>query len=236
MADLVLQEKPIAIIPARGGSKRIPRKNIKPFLGKPIISYSINTALESNLFSEVMVSTDDEEIAEIAIQCGAKVPFLRSAENANDFVGTAEVLLEVIDNYKANNQEFNYGCCLYPTAPFITSHLLKEAFQKLIKNNFDVVFPIQKFPYPIQRGLRLKDEKVKMIWPKNLTKRSQDLEEYYHDCGLFYFFKTAVLMQKKKLFTSNSGAIILKEKQAQDIDTQDDWEVAEFKYKLFHKK
>lgn len=224
--------KNLAIIPARGGSKRIPRKNIKNFLGKPIIAYSIETALNSGLFDEVMVSTDDNEIAEIAKKYGAKVPFFRSEKTANDFAHIAEVIEEVLDTYKLTNNEFENLCCIFSTAPFIKKGRLKEGFELMINNNFDSVFPVLKFSYPIQRALKIENEKVSMILPENFNKRSQDLMPAYHDSGQFYWMKTSEFYKQKRLFAENTGAIILSEMEVQDIDTNEDWEVAEMKYKL----
>lgn len=222
----------IAIIPARGGSKRIPRKNIKSFLGKPIIAYSIEAALKSNLFDEIMVSTDDEKIAEIAKKHGAKVPFLRSNTNANDFAVLADVVEEVVSNYSQKNQFFENICCILPTAPFVTSTKIIEAFKTLSNNNFDSVFPVLEFSFPIQRSLKIEDNKVALVWNENLNVRSQDLEPRYHDSGQFYWLKTATFNREKKLFTNNSGALIISELHAQDIDTETDWKLAEIKYKL----
>ncbi|MGF1534591.1 MAG: pseudaminic acid cytidylyltransferase [Bernardetiaceae bacterium] len=228
--------KTIAIITARGGSKRIPRKNIKDFLGKPIIAYSIEVALQSDLFDEVMVSTDDEEIAEISLQYGAKVPFMRSKENADDYAGTADVLLEVLSQYEKSNQTFEYAYGIYPTAPFITQERLKEAFVLLKKEKFDTVFPVLRFSSPIQRALK-KDmiSKVTMFRPENLQKRSQDLEPAYHDAGQFYCFHVPIFMQKKQLWTDNSGALVLSDMEVQDIDNPEDWQIAEFKYQWLKK-
>jgi len=222
----------LAIIPARGGSKRIPRKNIKPFLGKPIIAYSIEAALKSNLFDEIMVSTDDEEIAKTAINYGAEVPFLRSNENANDFAVLADVIEEVVLNYNKQSKSFDTICCILPTAPFVTSNIIKEAYNKLSDNNFDSVFPVLEFSFPIQRSLKIEDEKVNMVWSENLNARSQDLEPRYHDSGQFYWLKASSFNKDRKLFTNNSGAIVISELQAQDIDTETDWKLAEIKYKL----
>ncbi|GAA4941911.1 pseudaminic acid cytidylyltransferase [Algibacter agarivorans] len=222
----------LAIIPARGGSKRIPRKNIKLFLGKPIIAYSIEAALKSNLFDEVMVSTDDEEIAKIAFEYGAKVPFLRSNDNANDFAVLADVVEEVVANYKKQNNTFNNICCILPTAPFVTSNKITEAYKKLIEGNLDSVFPVLEFSFPIQRSLKIENNKVTMVWSEHLNSRSQDLEPRYHDSGQFYWLKSNSFNKDKKLFTSNSGALIISELHAQDIDTETDWKLAEIKYKL----
>lgn len=225
----------IAIIPARGGSKRIPRKNIKLFCGKPIIAYSIEAAVHSNLFDEVMVSTDDEEIAEVAKQYGATIPFVRSKKNADDFATTMDVIKEVIESYKQLDRSFDYGCCIYPTAPFTTISLLQQAFDKLVKNNFDGVFPVVKYSYPIWRSLKMEEDKVSMWWPENVNKRSQDLPDAYHDAGQFYWFNAERVMQSHSLLNKNSGAILINELMVQDIDNVGDWQIAEFKYKYLHK-
>ncbi len=223
----------LCIIPARGGSKRIPRKNIKPFLGKPIIAYSIQAALDSQLFDEVMVSTDDLEIAEIAKQYGAKVPFMRSEKNADDFATTYEVIEEVVLRYKSEiNREFDTVCCLYSCAPFVTKESLKKGYTELIENKFDTVFPIIAFSFPIQRALKHENGKIAMIEEAHLVTRSQDLEERFHDAGQFYWGKINALLQSKKLLTSNSGGVIISELEAQDIDTETDWKLAELKYQL----
>ena len=222
----------IAIIPARGGSKRIPRKNIKDFLGKPIIAYSIEAALKSGLFGEVMVSTDDEEIAEIARNCGAKVPFARSSENANDYATTIDVLVEVLENYKAQNQFFETACCIYPTAPFVSSEILQKSYQMLQNEDFDSVYPVQKFSFPPQRSVIFEDKKLRWQSPENAQVRSQDLTPLYHDAGQFYFFKTEKLLQNRSILTNNTSGIIISEMDAHDIDNEEDWAVAEFKYRL----
>lgn len=222
----------LAIIPARGGSKRIPKKNIKHFLGKPIIAYSIEAALKSELFDEVMVSTDDEEIAKIAKAYGAKVPFLRSQDNANDFAVLADVVEEVLSQYSKEHKSFKQACCILPTAPFVTPDKIVKAYQKLIEDDFDTVFPVLEFSFPIQRSLKIKNNKVSMVWSEYLNSRSQDLESRYHDSGQFYWLKSSAFLKEKKLFSSNSGAIIISELHAQDIDTETDWKLAEIKYKL----
>lgn len=224
--------KTLAIIPARGGSKRIPHKNIKEFLGQPIIAYSIKAALESALFGDVMVSTDDVQIAEIAKRHGATVPFMRSVANANDTAGLTEVCLEVIDQYKSQGQSFDAVCCILPTAPFVTPERLALAQKMLTTGAYDCVFPVAEYSYPIQRSLKIEKEFVEMRWPENFSARSQDLEKTYHDSGQFYFIKTEALAREKRLFTASSGAIILNELESQDIDTQQDWKIAELKYKM----
>jgi len=226
--------KRIAIIPARGGSKRIPRKNIKDFLGKPIIAYSIQTALDSGLFDEVMVSTDDEEITEVAKSFGAKVPFLRSNTTSDDFATTAAVLTEVLENYSSQGITFEIGCCIYPTAPLLKAESLSEALQLLQTENYTSVFPVLKYSYPIWRSLKLEAGKVALNWPEHLNSRSQDLPAAYHDAGQFYMFKVDQFLKDLALFTSNSGAIVLDELEVQDIDNETDWKLAELKYKLLH--
>jgi len=227
-----MDEKILAIIPARGGSKRIPRKNIKPFLGIPIIKYSIDGALQSNCFDEIMVSTDDKEIADIAISYGAKVPFYRSEATSNDHSGTAEVIEEVIMEYKNRGMEFQYFCCIYPTAPFITPERLKEAINILKQSGADSVLPVTPFSYPIQRGLKIENNQAKMIWPENYSVRSQDLMPVYHDCGQFYCMKTKSLLEQKKLFAEFTIPIVIPEIEVQDIDNEVDWKLAELKYKF----
>ena len=224
--------KCIAIIPARGGSKRIPRKNIKDFLGKPIIAYSIEAALASGLFETVIVSTDDVEIAEIARKYGAKVPFLRSAANANDFATTADVLLEVLNNPDIKAQNYTFACCIYPTSPFVNASLLQKAYNLLSSKGLDTVLPIQRFSFPIQRAFCLKNDKLAWQYPENATVRSQDLPLNFHDTGQFYFFKINALLQHKSLITDNSSGIEIDEMDAHDIDNETDWKIAEFKYKL----
>jgi pseudaminic acid cytidylyltransferase len=223
----------ICIIPARGGSKRIPRKNIKDFLGKPIIAYSIEAALKCNLFDEVMVSTDDDEIASIAKQYGAKVPFKRSFENSNDYSSTVDVILEVLDCYNELGITFTYVCCVYPTAPLIQIVNIKNAFDVLLKKNHETVFPVTLFSFPILRALQIDiNDQVSMIWPENLNKRSQDLPSSYHDAGQFYWTSDSYIKNKKKLYSNNSSCIILSNLEVQDIDNESDWKIAELKYKL----
>lgn len=221
--------KNLCIIPARGGSKRIPRKNIKPFLGKPIIAYSIEAALKSGLFAEVMVSTDDEEIAEVAKQYGAKVPFMRTAETASDFATTADVLKEVIAKYKELGLEFDNFCCFYATAPLVQSNDIISAFERLQNSDFTCVYPVVQFSYPIWRCLDLaEDGSMKRHWPEFENARSQDLPKEYHDTGTFYWYKI------KEWLSGNIkvGGIIVDETSIQDIDTETDWELAELKYQL----
>lgn len=226
--------KSVAVITARGGSKRIPRKNIKHFLGKPIIEYSIEAALKTGVFNEVMVSTDDEEIAQVAINAGAKVPFLRSEQTSNDFATTADVLLEVIDSYERIGTNFDKVCCIYPTAPFVTANALKTAMMLLEQENCDCVIPVVKFSFPPQRGVVIKDGKVVPKWPENMSKRSQDLEPFYHDCGQFYCLDVDSFKKQKKIWMDNAVPFIQDEINVQDIDTAEDWKIAEMKYQILH--
>lgn len=226
--------KVLAIITARGGSKRIPRKNIKDFLGKPIIAYSIEAALGSAIFSDVMVSTDDDEIASIAKEYGAQIPFMRSADNANDMAMTAPVVLEVLDSYKKIGKTFDYVCCIYPTAPFINSTKLQDAFTKLKECSADSVIPVVRFGFPIQRALMINVDKLEMIEPENLNVRSQDLRASYHDSGQFYFLKVSSFLEHRQLFMPNTAALEIPESEVQDIDTEEDWKVAELKYRILN--
>lgn len=223
----------IAIIPARGGSKRIPRKNIRNFLGKPIISYSIEAAISSNLFDEVMVSTDDEEIAEIARKYGAIVPFLRSDENSNDYATTMDVIVEVLNNYSSLGKCFDRACCIYATAPFVTGEIINAAYQVLDKG-YTSVFPVLQYSFPIQRALKINNDKIAMYSQEYMEIRSQDLQKSYHDSGQFYWMDVVEILKSKELFSDNTSFIVLGEMEAQDIDTEEDWKVAEFKYRLLH--
>ncbi len=224
--------KRIAIIPARGGSKRIPRKNIKDFCGKPIIAYSIKAALDSKLFDEVMVSTDDEEIAQIAKNYGAKVPFMRSAETANDFAGLKDVLNEVILEYKKLGKVFDEVCCLLSTAPLIDVSDIVKSHEILEKERCVSVVPVIKYSYTIFRSLKIENGRLLMNWPENYPKRSQDLPEAYHDAGLFYWYDKSYFDEEIPGFGKDACPYILSDEKAQDIDTDDDWRIAEMKYKM----
>ncbi len=224
--------KNLCIIPARGGSKRIPRKNIKPFMGKPIIAYSIEAALKSGIFDEVMVSTDDVEFAEVAKKYGASVPFLRSETTSNDYATTVDVLLEVVDRYKQQGKEFDVVCCLYSTAPFVTAERLKEANGKL-SDKVDGCFTVVEYSYPIQRSLRMNEQGlIEIRYPEYLKSRTQDLEKTYHDAGQFYFMKTAAMELEKTVWCKRTEPLFLSELEVQDLDTETDWKLAEMKYQL----
>jgi len=223
----------IAIITARGGSKRIPGKNIKDFLGKPIIAYSIEAAKVSGLFEEIMVSTDDETIAKVAEKYGAVVPFLRSEQNANDFATTADALVEVLEEYKERGRFFSHVCCIYPCAPFITGDRLRQGYDILVQKDLDSVFPVMKFHYPIQRALKINHNGlIEMFHPEYLKTRSQDLEPAYCDSGQFYWLNVTRFLITQSLWTDNTMGILISELEGHDIDTLDDWKVAELKYRI----
>lgn len=222
----------IAIITARGGSKRIPGKNIKDFCGKPIIAYSIEAALKSELFDVVMVSTDSEEIADIAKNYGAEVPFMRSQKNSDDYATTADVLHEVISKYEELGQHFDIMCCIYPTAPFVTSTKLKTAYEFMKKKKGDALIPVVKYSFPPQRCFVIRSERIQLLHPENMNIRSQDLEPYYHDAGQFYFWKTNKF---STVFVKNTVPYILDDMEVQDIDNIEDWKIAEIKYKNLKK-
>ena len=225
----------VAIIPARGGSKRIPRKNINFFLGKPIIAYSIEAALESGLFDEVMISTDDEEIASIAKQYGATVPFLRSKKNADDFATTFDVIEEVVLSYKKIDVEFQYACCIYPCAPFVNKNILNKSFELLEESLADSCLPIVKYSSPIQRALKINVNKLLEYQnPSFINTRSQDLEPSYFDAGQFYWLRINAILNERKIIGKNSVSIIFDENKVQDIDNEVDWQIAELKYKLIN--
>ncbi len=228
--------KRIAIITARGGSKRIPKKNIREFCGKPIITYSIQAAKDAGVFDTVMVSTDSEEIAAIARMAGADVPFLRSEKTSNDFASTADVIQEVLLEYEKTGVSFDEICCIYPTAPFVTGEKLKEAVDMLEEKKYDSVLPVVPFSFPPLRGLVMDGDKVSFKWEEYALARSQDLETIYHDCGQFYVLDAKVFMQTPKLVTKNTGAIVLSELEMQDIDNEIDWKLAELKYELMRER
>ena len=223
-------ESSVAIITARGGSKRIPRKNIKLFLGKPIIQYSIEAAIDSGCFTEVMVSTDDYEIAELALKFGAKVPFMRSEKNSDDFSTTADVLIEVLESYRQIGKQFERFCCIYPTAPFVTPAKLSAGLNLLVDTGADCVLPVLQFDYPIERCLRVENNRAFMEYPDNYHLRSQDFSPAYHDAGQFYWLELSSFMEQRVLFPKDTLPIITSHLEVQDIDTDEDWALAEFKY------
>ena len=222
----------LAIIPARGGSKRIPKKNIKLFHGQPIISYSIETIKRSELFEKIIVSTDDSEIADVAVQYGAEIPFLRPKEISDDLSPTNDVIVHAINHFQDKGYELERVCCVYPTAPFLQSGDLKAA-SALITDSTQLVFSATEFSYPIFRSFRVfNDNKVEMFWPDNFSKRSQDLEKAYHDAGMFYYGKPEFFLQNEVFFNQYAKAYLMPHYRVQDIDTMDDWYRAEKYFKL----
>lgn len=229
----------LCIITARGGSKRIPKKNIKKFCGKPIISYSIKAALQSEIFDEVMVSTDDTEIANIARMYGAVVPFMRSASNSDDYATTADVLLEVLDEYNKIGKRYDIMCCIYPTAPLVTADKIKRAYEAFTRSGADTLVPVVRFSYPPQRCFVINDGRLTYKWPEYIRSRSQDLEPYYHDAGQFYFYKIDSFLKAREkdgnaIYMMKTAAYELDEIEVQDIDNLTDWKLAEIKYKLLN--
>lgn len=225
----------IAIITARGGSKRIPRKNIKEFMGKPMLAYAIESALSSGIFDEVMVSTDDEEIAAIARRYGANVPFLRSEKTANDFATTYDVLEEVVLEYRKQGVEYDNLCCIYPCVPFLTGEILRNASHAKKEKGAAALMPVVRYSFPIQRAVRVNEEGwLEYREPINASKRSQDLEPSYHDVGMFYMVDTQVLLETKTLVPARTVLFEMDECCVQDIDTDEDWKLAELKYKVQH--
>ena len=219
----------IAIIPARGGSKRIPRKNIRPFCGKPMIARSIEAALESGVFDAVVVSTDDEEIASIAESCGAQVPFRRPLELSNDHASTLPVIAHGIDWWEENRAPVEFACCIYATAPFLRAEFLEEGFRVLKeKPDAEFAFSVTTYAFPIFRSLRIAESgRVEMYWPENEMKRSQDLPEAWHDAGQFYWGRRDSFLKNKGFFTPISYPVFMPRHLVQDIDTPEDWERAE---------
>jgi len=227
--------KNLCIIPARGGSKRIPGKNIKNFLGKPIIGYSIELAINSQLFDEVMVSTDDFKIKELALKLGAKVPFLRSLKNSDDFATTFDVIEEVIDYYNLKALNFDKICCIYPCAPLIQKKVFIDCYHLLINNDFASTFPVAEYSTPIQRALKFSNGLLTMIDKSHTNTRSQDFEKAYFDAGQFYWMNAENILTHRSIFSQNSGGIVIDNLFVQDIDNYNDWRIAELKYKLLKK-
>lgn len=225
----------IAIIPARGGSKRIPRKNIKEFCGKPMIACSIEAALQSGCFDQVVVFTNDAEIAEVARQFGAQVPFMRPTELADDHTGTTAVIAHAIDWFAARGQTPNQVCCLYATAPFVSVDDLRRGLKVLTDTGSDYAFSATSYAFPIQRAIRLTvDKRVAMFYPEHFNTRSQDLEEAYHDTGQFYWGKASACLKNKMIFSLASVPVLLPRHQVQDIDTHEDWVRAEWLFRAIN--
>ncbi|MGK0440513.1 MAG: N-acylneuraminate cytidylyltransferase [Pseudohongiellaceae bacterium] len=230
--------KKIAVIPARGSSKRIPKKNIRPFLGKPIVAYSIEAALASKCFDHVVVSTDDEAIAEVARDYGAQTPFMRPAQLSDDFAGTNAVAAHAIEWFQQQGHEVSHACCLYATAPFVTAELIQQGWQRLQETQADFAVTVTTFPFAIQRALRVNsDNTLALFYPEHRDTRSQDLEEGFHDVGQFYWAKAESFTLDKPLFDESeckTASIIVPRKCVQDIDTEEDWQEAELKYQVLH--
>jgi len=225
----------LCIIPARGGSKRIPRKNIRAFRGQPMLAWSVAAARESGAFETVMVSTDDEEIANVAREAGAETPFLRTPETSNDYATTAAVLLEVLERYAEAGRRFDLVCCLYPTAPFVKAQDLSDGRRQLETGPFDVVMPVAAFSYSIWRSLK-RDTlgRVQLNFPENLNARSQDLAPAFHDAGQWYWFRTEAFLASRVLMGENTGSVVLPAERVQDIDTEEDLALAELKHERLY--
>lgn len=224
--------KKIAVITARGGSRRIPKKNIKEFCGKPIIAYSIEAALASGVFDEVMVSTDSEEIAAVAREYGADVPFMRSRETSDDYATTNDVLVEVFNEYSKRGEHYDIAVCIYPTAPFVTADKLKNAVVLMERDGVEAVTPVVKFSFPPQRAFIIRDSLLEYQYPEYAKMRSQDLEPVYHDCGQFYAMKVKNVLQG---IAVKAVPVIVPETEVQDIDCEEDWVIAEMKYRAMTK-
>lgn len=220
----------VAVITARGGSKRIPRKNIREFCGKPILAYSIEAALGSGVFDEVMISTEDDEIGEIAMEYGAALPFRRSMKNADDHSTTVDVMCEVLDSYEKIGKHPDVMCCIYPTAPFVTAEKLRKAYELFESNDANAVIPVVRFSFPPQRCFVMNDGFLEYKWKEYQFARSQDLEPFYHDAGQFYLIKSEIMRKEHTLVPGRTVSLVLDDMEVQDIDTLDDWKIAEIKY------
>ncbi len=227
--------KMIAIITARGGSKRIPGKNIKMFMGKPMLAYAIEAAAESHLFDTIMISTDDEEIATVARKYGAEVPFMRSETTSSDYASTSDVLIEVINEYKKQGCEFEKICCVYPCVPFLSAKTLEKAYE-CFTEDVDALMPVCKYPVPIEWAMSIKEGIVNNFDPKGWQIRSQDLEPKYYDVGMFYFVRTDKMLEYRSVRPPKTAGYIIDESECQDIDTMEDWKNAELKYKILQKE
>ncbi|MER2492160.1 pseudaminic acid cytidylyltransferase [Catenovulum sediminis] len=227
----------IAIIPARGGSKRIPKKNIRPFAGKPLIAHSIQVAQQAKIFDHIMVSTDSDEIAEVARAYGAEVPFIRPENLADDFTGTRPVTNHAIQYYLKQGINLKYACCIYATAPLLTAEYLTQGYQALqAQKDKAFAFSVCTFPFPVQRALKQHNTGVTAMFPESIGKRSQDLEEAFHDAGQFYWGKVEDYLSKKGMFSEHSVPIMMPRFLVQDIDTLEDWHTAELMYKAHQLK
>lgn len=222
----------LAVIPARGGSKRIPRKNIREFCGKPIIAYSIEAARQSNCFDRIIVSTDDDEIAAVAREWGAEIPFGRPAELANDLAGTIPVIKHAIEWFNENDISPELVCCIYATAPFVTSKDLQRGLDVLLSSGSEYAFSLTSYPFPIQRAVKLTSSgRLEMFQPEHFNTRSQDLEDAYHDAGQFYWGLSSAFLRELPLFSEVAAPVFLPRHRVQDIDTSEDWHRAEIMFK-----
>ncbi len=225
--------KTIAIIPARGGSKRIPNKNLKEFLGIPILQMILKKTKECMIFDEIMVSTDSEQIKKLSLDNGANVPFMRSSKNADDLAPLQNVIFEVLEFYQSQNISFEYFCCILPTAALLKKQNLQKAYDLLDQNNdLDGIMPVCEYSNPILRSYTIENNLLKINSPENYLKRSQDLPPAYYDAGQFYFYRTKSFLKQKTFMTKNTYPLFLKEIESQDIDTIDDWNLAEMKHKI----
>ena len=226
----------LCVIPARGGSKRIPRKNIKEFCGKPMIAWSIDAAISSDCFDRIIVSTDDDEIADVAKTYGADVPFMRPAVLADDYAGTTPVIAHAIQWHIDHDEKPDHVCCVYATAPFIQPEDINRGLDLLLSSEANFAFSVTSYAFPIQRAIRVTDNKrVEMFQPEHFSTRSQDLEEAWHDAGQFYWGNNLAWLEEKKLFSGNAAPVILPRHRVQDIDTQEDWVRAELMFSALAK-
>jgi pseudaminic acid cytidylyltransferase len=226
----------VAIIPARGGSKRIPRKNIRPFAGQPMIAYAIRGAQAAGVFDHIVVSTDDDEIASVAESFGAEVPFRRPRALADDVTGTTAVVAHAVGWCRDHGWDVDYACCIYATVPLIQARHLREALDKLLSSGKMYCFPVASFPAPIQRALKLTPQGIEMFEPAHLSSRSQDLTPAFHDSGQFYWGTAQAWLEQRNIFSHDATAIVLPRHAVQDIDTEEDWTFAEKLYALLQER
>ena len=225
----------LCVIPARGGSKRIPRKNTRDFCGRPIIAWSIDAAVKSECFDRIIVSTDDEDIASVAKQYGAEIPFMRPAQLADDYTGTTAVIAHAIEWHNSHGEETSKVCCLYATAPFVQATDLQKGLDILESSEAGYAFSVTSYAFPIQRAIRITgDQRAEMFQPEHFNTRSQDLEEAWHDAGQFYWGRAAAWLGNKPIFSSDAVPVLLPRHRVQDIDTPEDWERAELMFKLLY--
>lgn len=222
----------LCVIPARGGSKRIPHKNIKEFLGKPIIAYSIEAARKSNSFDKIIVSTDSDEIASVSREFGAETPFVRPGEISDDFTGTNTVVKHAIEWFQRQGADIDYACCIYATAPFLQKKYIESGIKELQQSDKLFAFSVTSFPFPIQRAIKIKKGgMIDAFYPELMATRSQDLEEAFHDAGQFYWGTASAFLKDENIFSTSSIPIVLPRHLVQDIDTPEDWKRAEYMYK-----